>query len=202
MLHKSILAQSVTSPESRNVSEAYEACGVLSLVAIDWYVGMTSRFCNLQREMTLEDNLLPGFRLKAPLMIVLGMLKSEDPSLRRGRDVDAVQPKVISAVRILNYPSSCPFEANQPVFSIQFFMICWIRQFCGHLPHVRFVAENSRVSTANDLSTNALRIICWRCFLLSFALEDKVSPKQRDHLLSSDRIMQVWCRGLNLVSQL
>ena len=52
-------------------------------MAIDWYVGMTSRFCNLQREMTLEDNLLPGFRLKVPLMIVLGTLKSEDPSLRR-----------------------------------------------------------------------------------------------------------------------
>lgn len=31
----------------------------------------------------LEDNLLPGFRFKVPMMIVLDTLKSDDPSLRR-----------------------------------------------------------------------------------------------------------------------
>lgn len=30
-----------------------------------------------------EDNLLPGFRFKVPMMIVLDTLKSDDPSLRR-----------------------------------------------------------------------------------------------------------------------
>ncbi|KAG6817586.1 hypothetical protein H0H87_006963 [Tephrocybe sp. NHM501043] len=60
---ESILAQTMTSPESRNVHEAYEAFGVL------WRL--------------TEDNLLPGFRFKVPMMIVLDTLKSEDPSRRR-----------------------------------------------------------------------------------------------------------------------
>ncbi|KAF9447031.1 hypothetical protein P691DRAFT_803039 [Macrolepiota fuliginosa MF-IS2] len=60
---ESILAQSMTSPESRNVSEAYEAFGVL------WRL--------------TEDNMLPGFKFKVPLMIVLDTLKSDDPHLRR-----------------------------------------------------------------------------------------------------------------------
>jgi hypothetical protein len=30
-----------------------------------------------------EDNLLPGFRFKVPMMIVLDTLKNEDPCLRR-----------------------------------------------------------------------------------------------------------------------
>ncbi|KXN85691.1 Protein dopey [Leucoagaricus sp. SymC.cos] len=60
---ESILAQSMASPESRNVSEAYEAFGVL------WRL--------------TEDNLLPGFRFKVPLMIVLDTLKNDDPSLKR-----------------------------------------------------------------------------------------------------------------------
>ena len=164
---------------------------------------MTLRFCNLQREMTPEDNLLPGFRLKVPLMIVLGTLKSEDPSLRRVGET-WMRCSLKSYLRYVYWlvPPAALLKQNQPAFSIQFCMICWIRLSCGHLPHVRFVAENSRVSSMNDLSTNALRIICWRCFLLLFVLEDKVSPKQRDRLLSSDHIMQAWCRGLNPVSQL
>ncbi|GLB43530.1 putative dopey, N-terminal [Lyophyllum shimeji] len=60
---ESILAQSMTSPESRNIHESYEAFGVL------WRL--------------TEDNLLPGFRFKVPMMIVLETLKSDDPSLRR-----------------------------------------------------------------------------------------------------------------------
>ncbi|KAJ6520217.1 Dopey, N-terminal-domain-containing protein [Mycena sanguinolenta] len=60
---ESILAQTMNAPESRNVHEAYEAFGVL------WRL--------------TEDNLLPGFRFKVPMMIVLDTLKNEDPSLRR-----------------------------------------------------------------------------------------------------------------------
>ncbi|KAF8963955.1 Dopey, N-terminal-domain-containing protein [Flammula alnicola] len=60
---ESILAQSMTSPESRNVSEAYEAFGVL------WRL--------------TEDNLFPGFYFKIPMMIVLDTLKSDKPNLRR-----------------------------------------------------------------------------------------------------------------------
>ncbi|KAJ8084790.1 hypothetical protein PM082_003567 [Marasmius tenuissimus] len=60
---ESILAQSLASPESRNVQEAYESFGVL------WRL--------------TEDSLSPGFKFKVPMMIVLDTLKSEDPSLRR-----------------------------------------------------------------------------------------------------------------------
>ncbi|KAK7464504.1 hypothetical protein VKT23_006673 [Stygiomarasmius scandens] len=60
---ESILAQTMTSPESRNVQEAYEAFGVL------WRL--------------TEDNMLPGFRFKVPMMIVLDALKNDDPNLRR-----------------------------------------------------------------------------------------------------------------------
>ncbi|KAG2044595.1 Dopey, N-terminal-domain-containing protein [Suillus americanus] len=60
---ESIIAQSMCSPESRNVHEAHEAFGVL------WRLS--------------EDDSLPGVRLKVPLMIVLETLKHDDPSLRR-----------------------------------------------------------------------------------------------------------------------
>ncbi|KAK7063885.1 dopey-N domain-containing protein [Favolaschia claudopus] len=60
---ESILAQMMNAPESRNVQEAYEAFGVL------WRL--------------TEDNLLPGFRFKVPMMVVLDTLKNEDPCLRR-----------------------------------------------------------------------------------------------------------------------
>ncbi|KAG6911306.1 hypothetical protein DXG01_002145 [Tephrocybe rancida] len=60
---ESILAQTMTSPDSQNIHESYEAFGVL------WRL--------------TEDNLLPGFRFKVPMMIVLDTLKSDDPSLRR-----------------------------------------------------------------------------------------------------------------------
>ncbi|KAJ3925089.1 MAG: hypothetical protein NXY57DRAFT_1044399 [Lentinula lateritia] len=53
----------MNSSESRNVQESYEAFGVL-------------------RRLT-EDNMLPGFRLKVPMMIVLDTLKNEEPNLRR-----------------------------------------------------------------------------------------------------------------------
>ncbi|KAF8167553.1 Dopey, N-terminal-domain-containing protein [Crassisporium funariophilum] len=60
---ESILAQSMTSPISRDDSEAYECFGIL------WRL--------------TEDTLLPGFRFKVPMMIVLDTLKSDNPTLRR-----------------------------------------------------------------------------------------------------------------------
>jgi hypothetical protein len=60
---ESVVAQTLTSPESRDVQEAYDAFGVL------WRL--------------TEDNLQPGFRFKVPMMIVLDTLKNEDPALRR-----------------------------------------------------------------------------------------------------------------------
>ncbi|KAG2022683.1 hypothetical protein CC2G_000411 [Coprinopsis cinerea AmutBmut pab1-1] len=60
---ESIIAQTMTSPESRNVAEAYEAFGIL------WRL--------------TDDSFLPGFRFKVPLMCVLETLKSNDPNLYR-----------------------------------------------------------------------------------------------------------------------
>ncbi|KAI0050603.1 hypothetical protein FA95DRAFT_1536117 [Auriscalpium vulgare] len=60
---ESIIAQGLTSPESRNNEGSYEAFGVL------WRL--------------TEDNMLPGFAFKVPLMIVLDTLKNDDPHLRR-----------------------------------------------------------------------------------------------------------------------
>ncbi|KAJ4470942.1 Dopey, N-terminal-domain-containing protein [Lentinula aciculospora] len=60
---ESILAQAMNSSELRNVQESYEAFGIL------WRLS--------------EDNMLPGFRFKVPMMIVLDTLKNDDPNLRR-----------------------------------------------------------------------------------------------------------------------
>ncbi|KAH7886231.1 Dopey, N-terminal-domain-containing protein [Phlebopus sp. FC_14] len=60
---ESIIAQSMCSSETLHVHEAFEAFGVL------WRL--------------TEDEMLPGFRLKVPMMIVLETLKHDDPSLRR-----------------------------------------------------------------------------------------------------------------------
>ncbi|KAL0951843.1 hypothetical protein HGRIS_008504 [Hohenbuehelia grisea] len=60
---EAIVAQTMTSPEFRNTQDAYEAFGVL------WRL--------------TDENMLPGFRFKVPLMIVLDTLKSDDPGIRR-----------------------------------------------------------------------------------------------------------------------
>ncbi|KAH7907786.1 Dopey, N-terminal-domain-containing protein, partial [Hygrophoropsis aurantiaca] len=60
---ESVIAQSMTSPESRNVYDSYEAFGVL------WRL--------------TEDDLLPGVRLKVPMTMVLETLKHDNPNLRR-----------------------------------------------------------------------------------------------------------------------
>ncbi|KAH7875406.1 uncharacterized protein C8R40DRAFT_1170491 [Lentinula edodes] len=63
---ESILAQAMNSSELRNVQESYEAFG---------------RKCD--KSSFVEDNMLPGFRFKVPMMIVLDTLKNEEPNLRR-----------------------------------------------------------------------------------------------------------------------
>ncbi|PPQ99509.1 hypothetical protein CVT24_005299 [Panaeolus cyanescens] len=60
---ESIVAQSLTSSDSRSMAEAFEAFGVL------WRLS--------------DDALLPGFYFKVPLIIILDTLKSDDPNLRR-----------------------------------------------------------------------------------------------------------------------
>ncbi|KAF8845997.1 hypothetical protein BDN67DRAFT_891629, partial [Paxillus ammoniavirescens] len=60
---ESIVAHSMSTSDSRNTHEAFEAFGVL------WRL--------------TEDDALPGFRLKVPMMLVLETLKHDHPSLRR-----------------------------------------------------------------------------------------------------------------------
>ncbi|TFY67972.1 hypothetical protein EVG20_g3733 [Dentipellis fragilis] len=60
---ESIIAQSLNAPESRNAQGSYEAFGIF------WRLS--------------DDAMLPGFRFRVPMMIVLDTLKSDDPSLRR-----------------------------------------------------------------------------------------------------------------------
>jgi hypothetical protein len=78
---ESIVAQSMTSSESLHIQESYEAFGIL------WRLSGMSR-CNDIEELfflllAIEDNLLPGFKFKVPMMIVLDTLKNESPNLRR-----------------------------------------------------------------------------------------------------------------------
>lgn len=70
----------MASPEAKNSHEAYESFGVL------WRLTGTPSAKFAPSDLLtspLEDNLLPGFRFKVPMMIVLDTLKSDDPSLRR-----------------------------------------------------------------------------------------------------------------------
>ncbi|KAA1471434.1 hypothetical protein DENSPDRAFT_893964 [Dentipellis sp. KUC8613] len=60
---ESIISQSLNAPESRNAQGSYEAFGIF------WRLS--------------DDAMLPGFRFRVPMMIVLDTLKSDDPSLRR-----------------------------------------------------------------------------------------------------------------------
>ncbi|KAF9566957.1 hypothetical protein CPC08DRAFT_758587 [Agrocybe pediades] len=60
---ESTIAQSMSSTDIQAISEAYEAFGIL------WRL--------------TEDNSMPGFHFKIPMLIVLDTLKSENPNLRR-----------------------------------------------------------------------------------------------------------------------
>ncbi|KAI0095247.1 Dopey, N-terminal-domain-containing protein [Irpex rosettiformis] len=59
----SVISQSLTCKDSQRVREACDAFGVL------WRL--------------TDDSLLPGLRLKIPMMIILDTLRSDDPNLRR-----------------------------------------------------------------------------------------------------------------------
>ena len=78
---ESIVAQGLTSPQSRNVQESYEAFGVFWRLTGNFRGKFDiSIIFNIS---PTEDSLLPGFRFKVPIMIVLDTLKSDDPNLRR-----------------------------------------------------------------------------------------------------------------------
>ena len=49
----------------------------------DWLVSWYLLFCVISKFSLPEDNLLPGFRFKVPMMFVLGTLRSDNPTLRR-----------------------------------------------------------------------------------------------------------------------
>lgn len=79
---ESVIAQSLTSPESRNIQERYEAFGVFwRLTGAPGFITPTSRY-ELIRSLS-EDDMLPGFRFRIPMMMVLDTLKNDDPNLRR-----------------------------------------------------------------------------------------------------------------------
>lgn len=79
---ESIVAQSLTSPESRNVHEAYEAFGVLWRLTGQSGI-LESYLLLIASIFRLDDTLLPGLRFKIPMLIVLDTLKNPDPNLRR-----------------------------------------------------------------------------------------------------------------------
>lgn len=74
-----IISQSLSSQNTLEVRENCEAFGVL------WRLtGATKHIYRMQSShVWIDDNMLPGFRLKVPMMIVLDTLRSEDPNLRR-----------------------------------------------------------------------------------------------------------------------
>jgi hypothetical protein len=76
---ESILAQCMTSPKPSTFLAGYEAFGVL------WRLtgNPTFFFFRVISKIFLEDNLLPGFRFKVPMMFVLDTLKSNNLTLRR-----------------------------------------------------------------------------------------------------------------------
>jgi len=76
---EAVLSQSLASPQSRNNRGAYEAFGVL------WRLtGRLShtKIASLDLHTTQDDNLLPGFRFKVPMMITLDTLRSDDTVIK------------------------------------------------------------------------------------------------------------------------
>ena len=77
---EAVLSQSLASPESRNNHGAYEAFGVLWRLT-GGFVHPTAMFWGLP--VIQDDNLLPGFRFKVPMMIALDTLRSDDTVIKR-----------------------------------------------------------------------------------------------------------------------
>ncbi|EIN14374.1 hypothetical protein PUNSTDRAFT_140678 [Punctularia strigosozonata HHB-11173 SS5] len=78
---ESVIARILTTSESRDVQKAHQAFGVL------WRL--------------TDDGFLPGFRLRAPMFIVLGTLRSDDPTMRRLGEV-WMRCSLRSYVRVLD----------------------------------------------------------------------------------------------------
>ena len=76
---ESILAKCMTSLKPSTFLAGYEAFGVL------WRLTGKTTFISFALYLSFlsEDNLLPGFRFKVPMMFVLDTLKSNNLTLRR-----------------------------------------------------------------------------------------------------------------------
>lgn len=77
----SIISQSLNSERPHDVREACEAFGVLWRLTGD--VSHNFSAPDILTNNVLDDSIVPGFRLKVPMMIVLDTLRSDDPGLRR-----------------------------------------------------------------------------------------------------------------------
>ena len=77
---EAVLSQSLASPQSRNNHGAYEAFGVLWRLTGGFLIRAVT-FLGLH--VIEDDNLLPGFRFKVPMMITLDTLRSDDAVIRR-----------------------------------------------------------------------------------------------------------------------
>lgn len=71
----------MSSPEPRVVHNAYEAFGVLWRLTGEFTLVQVRRGAELW--LRIDDDTLPGFRLKVPLMIVLESLNQDCPTSRR-----------------------------------------------------------------------------------------------------------------------
>lgn len=77
-----LISQSLSSDKVADVRDACEAFGVLWRLTGTIYLLHQSCMTHIAN-IRQDDNILPGFRLKLPMMIVLDTLKSDDPNLHR-----------------------------------------------------------------------------------------------------------------------
>lgn len=76
---EAIVAQTMATTNPSDLQEAYDAFGVLWRLTGNYFFDSYGESAN-----TLpEDHLLPGFRFKVPMMIVLDGLSNDDPNVRR-----------------------------------------------------------------------------------------------------------------------
>lgn len=76
---ESLIAKSLSARQSEEAQEACEAFGVLWRLTGVFLLPINEPGLTLPE----DDAILPGFRLKVPMMITLDLLKSDDPHLRR-----------------------------------------------------------------------------------------------------------------------
>jgi hypothetical protein len=125
-----------------------------------------------------EDNLLPGFRFKVPMMIVLGTLQSDDPSLRRIGET-WMRCSLKSYTR---YAFCIPFVRlihSSAVDSLTlFYMTCRTPLYGAYLQLPLWMVESFQDSCTNIPSTSATRITCSTFYFPLLGLEDKGLQKR------------------------